>query len=108
MIYGRKKDPIKITPQNELPTEYYQRVQYADSAFREGRRPGSETDRGRIYILYGSPGSRESTGTILNDSELWLYYKPGGNAELRKTVYSDYFPGMMKFAFLDDYGVGIY
>jgi len=107
--FWNEKDPVKDTPENELRIEYYNRAEYADSVYREGRIPGSETDRGRVYIIYGSPADiRFDTGTIIRDSELWLYNKHSSGGETRGTIFFEYFPGMMKFAFYDKYGVGIY
>ncbi|MFH1893044.1 MAG: GWxTD domain-containing protein [Candidatus Zixiibacteriota bacterium] len=48
-------DPTPGTPKNEVKQEYDRRFQYAEEHFRESNIPGSQTDRGRVYIIYGPP-----------------------------------------------------
>jgi GWxTD domain-containing protein len=50
------RDPSPGTPSNEFKAEYDRRVAYANEHFttRSGV-PGSQTDRGKMYILYGPP-----------------------------------------------------
>lgn len=52
--FWRSKDPTPGTEQNELMSEYYQRVQYANAAF-QAVQPGWKTDMGMVYILLGPP-----------------------------------------------------
>lgn len=52
--FWRSKDPTPGTEQNELMTEYYHRVQYANAAFHAVQ-PGWKTDMGMVYILLGPP-----------------------------------------------------
>jgi len=54
-----RRDPNPDTEVNEYKEEYYQRVAYANENFSSGI-PGSKTDRGRIYILYGQPDEKAS------------------------------------------------
>ncbi len=73
--FWRKRDPDTLTAYNEVMAEYYRRV---DESLRRFSSPkendGYKTDRGRIYVLYGSPTSTErllppnSTPT-----EIWTY-----------------------------------
>ena len=53
--YWKEKDPTPTTEYNELLSEFYQRVQEANRKFGTRNREGWETDRGRIYLLYGPP-----------------------------------------------------
>ena len=57
--FWRRRDPDPDTPENEYRDEYYRRVAYADAKFASGV-PGRNTDRGRIYIVFGPPDSTDS------------------------------------------------
>jgi len=54
----------------ELIRVYYNRVYFANYFFTS-LKPGWQTDRGMIYIIYGPP----QAVTVLNDEEKWVYYK---------------------------------
>lgn len=50
------RDPTPGTPANEFKAEYDRRVAYANEHFTtQSGIPGSQTDRGKMYILYGPP-----------------------------------------------------
>ena len=56
--FWRRRDPDTLTARNEVREQFYGKIAYADSQFRErGQRtqPGWKTDRGRLYARYGSP-----------------------------------------------------
>ncbi|HEY6251839.1 MAG TPA: GWxTD domain-containing protein [Candidatus Angelobacter sp.] len=53
-----RRDPTPDTEENEYKDEFYRRKAYANERFSAGV-PGEQTDRGRIYILYGKPDSIE-------------------------------------------------
>ena len=69
--FWRRRDPDPATPRNELRDEFYGKIAYADSNFRErgaGTTPGWKTDRGRVYAKYGAPNEvldRERRGRTL-------------------------------------------
>lgn len=92
--FWRRRDPTPGTPANEFALEHFQRMSYADAHLREGRTKGSDTDRGRVYILYGPPAEVEKHTTPLQGKsyEVWTYER-GGNYE---------------FVFLDRRGAGAY
>jgi GWxTD domain-containing protein len=73
--FWKKRDPDPATEENELMQEYYYRVEYSDEHFSTHRN-GWETDRGRIYILYGEPTQIErhpfESGTY--PYEIWYYH----------------------------------
>lgn len=74
--YWAKKDPTPDTRKNEIMAEYYRRVDYAYSKFFTGKEYGWRTDRGRIYILYGEPDSRNRFFPPNEPSqEIWVYKK---------------------------------
>lgn len=91
--YWKPLDPTPETEFNELMAEYYQRVDFADENFSTitGTK-GLESDRGRIYILYGKPSSiRRVPNANKRISEIWDY------AKLKK-----------QFVFVDERGTGDY
>lgn len=57
--FWHRRDPDPDTVENEYKDEHYERVAYANEHFASGK-PGSMTDRGRIYIKFGKPDSIES------------------------------------------------
>ena len=61
----------------ELQEEYYRRVRYANVQFTNVIHRGWRTDRGRIYILYGSPDEvqRYPFEVDRKPYEIWRYYK---------------------------------
>lgn len=72
---GRNEDTPVFT---KTPQQIYDgRVEEADKRFTEGTYPGSRTDRGKIYILYGDPESIEfESGDNVNDPTLEVWYYP--------------------------------
>jgi GWxTD domain-containing protein len=57
--FWQRRDPTPDTTENEFKEEHYRRLVYADEHFAAGIR-GRNTDRGRIYIMYGKPDSIDS------------------------------------------------
>jgi GWxTD domain-containing protein len=56
--FWRRRDPDTTDLRNPVREEFYGKIAYADSTYRErgaGTTPGWKTDRGRIYAKYGSP-----------------------------------------------------
>ena len=49
-------------PDNDFKEEHYRRIAYANEHFASGI-PGWKTDRGRIYIIWGTPDEIESHPT---------------------------------------------
>ena len=92
--FWKRRDPTPGTPANEFALEHFQRMSYADAHLREGRTKGSDTDRGRVYVLYGPPAEVEKHTTPLQSKsyEVWTYER-GGHYE---------------FVFLDRRGAGAY
>jgi len=70
-----RRDPDPDTEENEFRDEYFRRIKLATQMFMGEGRPGWQTDRGRIFILFGPPTERstfpmESSG---NCREIWYY-----------------------------------
>ncbi len=55
--------------------EISEKYEYADGHYQEGQKPGSKTDRGRIYIKYGAPDEIENKQFEESKPyEHWQYY----------------------------------
>jgi GWxTD domain-containing protein len=91
--FWREKDPIPSTPRNEFYDEHVKRYRYANKHFGSGGTEGWKTDRGRIYITYGSPDEIESRGMEVDadPTEIWSYFEQGA-----------------RFVFVDETGFGDY
>lgn len=87
-VFWKKYDPTPNTAFNELMEEFYQRADYAIDNFSVlTSANGAETDRGRVYILYGKPDDVKRTYNEGVVTEIWLY-------------------GKKQFVFLDRSGIG--
>jgi GWxTD domain-containing protein len=116
--FWKAKDPTPTTSGNEFKDEYYSRLEYANLSYKESKFDGCETDRGRVYILYGPPAeilhenwSNKSfllnDNTIVHTYEIWLYNKPADN-EMSNHIFANFYSGQMRFVFADFHGNGIY
>ena len=61
-IFWQKRNPEPDSPNNTAREEHYRRLAYADEHFASGV-AGRNTDRGRIYIIWGPPDEIESHPT---------------------------------------------
>ncbi len=84
--FWKRRDPTPNTEQNELMDEYYLRIEYANENFSTNRE-GWETDRGRIYVIYGPPTDIERHPFEANSRpyEIWYYSQIA-----RRFVFVDY------------------
>lgn len=84
----KKFDPTPLTPFNELMAEFYRRADYASIEFKSVSQPdGALTDRGKIYILYGSPTKIERSFSKDGRSiEVWTY---NVNREIKFTFFDE-------------------
>ena len=64
-------------PAKQVVSEHDKRMAYANERFANAGVPGWQTDRGRIYILYGPPTTIESNA-LLCPSERWNYDRISG------------------------------
>ena len=73
--YWLKLDPEQSTIENELLIELDQRLKKVNSRFQEMSTQGWNTERGRVYIIYGEPNSirTERNPNTNNIRELWSY-----------------------------------
>jgi GWxTD domain-containing protein len=69
------RDPDPMTPRNEMYEAFMQRVANANDQFRTAYREGWKTDRGRVYIIYGSPDmvERNNGDSDTKPHETWTY-----------------------------------
>jgi GWxTD domain-containing protein len=72
-----RRDPTSGKSENEVKEEHYRRFAYANKHFqtRSGK-PGWQTDRGHIYIVYGPPDeidSHPAGDARLYPFEMWRY-----------------------------------
>jgi GWxTD domain-containing protein len=79
--FWRQRDPTPNTPRNEFKDEHYRRIEYATKKFGRGTpTKGWRTDRGRFYVMLGSPYHVERFSTPdINPIEIWYYH---GNPKL--------------------------
>jgi GWxTD domain-containing protein len=73
--FWKKYDPTPSTQYNEVMTEYYKRVDYASGNYSAlSNKKGFDTDRGKVYIMFGKPKKIErgsnNDGKIV---ETWYY-----------------------------------
>lgn len=73
--FWKRRDPQPDTEPNEFKIEYEDRLTRATTLFHGEGRPGWQTDRGRIYILFGPPHERltypmDASGYC---REIWYY-----------------------------------
>jgi GWxTD domain-containing protein len=66
--FWQRRNPTPGASENPFKTEHYRRLAYANGHFAFGV-PGWQTDRGRIYIIYGEPDKIEDS---LN-AQRWHY-----------------------------------
>ncbi len=73
--YWKERDPTPGTAYNELMAEFFRRVQIANKKFSTRHREGWETDRGRIFILYGAPKKVDDHryATETKPYQIWIY-----------------------------------
>ena len=73
--YWKKRDPSPNTPFNEKMTQYFNRVDYSFFNFSTlSEKDGADTDRGKIYILKGSPSKVQNITIEAQEYEIWEYY----------------------------------
>jgi GWxTD domain-containing protein len=72
--FWARRDPTPDTAVNEFHDEFDRRVAYANTHFADPNdvvHPGLDTDRGRIYVLFGAPASVTTFRTGAH--EMWRY-----------------------------------
>jgi len=74
--FWRQRDPTPGTFRNEAKEEHYKRIQFVNATFGQlSPLKGWQTDRGKTYIVLGSPYHVERFHTIdTYPIELWYYH----------------------------------
>lgn len=74
--FWKRRDNTPSSQFNEVMHEFYNRIDYANEHF-DGWKPGWETDRGQIYVLFGPPDNIFRTQSINTNSirQTWEYYR---------------------------------
>lgn len=85
--FWQQRDPTPTTRYNERMAEYYRRVDYAYFNFKNlEQRDGVQSDRGKIYILYGQPTTVDwQMQPGASPREVWTYR----NAVHRQFIFAD-------------------
>ncbi|HKI85658.1 MAG TPA: GWxTD domain-containing protein [Thermoanaerobaculia bacterium] len=62
-LFWARRDPTPNTPENEFRKQFQERVAYANAHFKQEKKAGWDTDRGKVLILLGPPSktSRENS-----------------------------------------------
>jgi GWxTD domain-containing protein len=99
--FWKGHDPSPETAENELQQEYYNRVLYANDAFKTYQKEGWKTDMGWVFILLGPADQVERVpfnnsyagefGRTVKAAQVWMYYQFNRD-----------------FVFLDENGFGDY
>lgn len=81
--FWAKRDPNGEKPGNPIREAFEDRAAYADKAFSEAGIQGRRTDRGAIFILYGTPSKIDHDVPPMPGAsplEVWIYEdtKPAG------------------------------
>lgn len=93
--FWRRRDPTPTTLANEYRQMFWDKVREANERFLDSPGPGWQTDRGKIYILYGPPDEVQddpnaTAGNDVTDSKgfiRWVYLNPGGRTDMNPVVY---------------------
>ena len=64
--YWQRRDPTPDTERNEFKETILTRIAAADQRFAIGRKPGSQTARGRVFVVLGAPTTERQTIGPLN------------------------------------------
>lgn len=92
--FWQRREPAPDTAKNEFKAEHYRRIMYANQRFRTASgRPGWQTDRGHMYIVYGPPDEIEvhhGRGAQTPASvEVWMYHHVEGIGDNRTVTFID-------------------
>ncbi|HTY40733.1 MAG TPA: GWxTD domain-containing protein [Thermoanaerobaculia bacterium] len=84
-LFWQRRDPTPETPENEYRAEIERRIQFANAAFAQGEKRGSETDRGMVFVLMGPP-SAVVTGSLKSEDDPIQTARAAPGQELVKEV----------------------
>ena len=101
--FWNKRDPFN-TEQSWL--NYYYLVKLVNKEFRNGIVDGYLSDRGRIYLSYGSPNSRsqEIMPKGFQPVEVWHYYNIGSERDVKFIFSNDRMPNEYRLVYTNKFG----
>jgi GWxTD domain-containing protein len=77
--FWERRNPHPGSPTNTFKQEHYRRMAYANQHFASTK-PGWQTDRGHIYIVYGPPDEIDSHPAAKPGGyEQWMYHHAQGH-----------------------------
>ncbi|MGC8595090.1 MAG: GWxTD domain-containing protein [Candidatus Kryptoniota bacterium] len=93
--FWKKRNSNPVSQVNTYRQIYMERVGYANAHFSVGRNEGWNTDRGRVYLLYGPPDEidRHPNETDSRPYEIWYYNSIEGGVNfvfVDRTGFGDY------------------
>lgn len=73
--FWEKRDLQKETPVNEFKKSYFERLKLADINFGTMKKRGWQTDRGRVFLVYGKPDEIERNQMVIDKKpfQIWHY-----------------------------------
>lgn len=94
--FWSSRDTNPLPSVNDARQTFYERLSLVDARYRERGQPGFRTDRGRVYLLYGSPSDieRNTAERVSSPYEVWVYDNIAGE-------------GRSVFVFADRYDAGL-
>ena len=93
--FWKDRDFDGSTPENEYRREYLARILYCNRTYRTAYREGWQTDRGRVYVMYGKPDAieRHASEGDTRPYEVWTF---------------DQIEAGVQFVFVDRFGFNNY
>lgn len=93
--FWKKQNSNPVSNNNDYRADYLKRVAYANDHFRSGNREGWQTDRGRVYVIYGNPDEidRHPNETNSKPYEIWYFNSLEGGVSfdfVDRTGFGDY------------------
>ena len=101
--FWEKRDPFN-TEQTWL--NYYSQIKLVNKEFTNGIIDGYLSDRGRIYLSYGSPNSRsqEIMPKGFQPFEVWHYYSIGSERNIKFIFSNDRMPNEYRLVYTNKFG----
>ena len=78
--FWERRNPTPGSQPNPFKEEHYRRLAFANNHFAASA-PGSMTDRGRVYIVYGPPDSIQMQASTTYPQQVWVYRHMQGKTD---------------------------
>jgi GWxTD domain-containing protein len=76
--FWERRSPNPGSKENAFKREHYRRLAFSNQHFA-AMQPGWETDRGRIYIVYGPPDAIAVHSSSAHPDQVWSYRRLNGS-----------------------------